>query len=120
MKKLLGIVVLSLMLKGCGGGYDYGGNIYSPPSDPLILAKIYLNNAGQCKTYSYTNLNTSREIVVGTNKKYSDKIFRGIGSSEAKARERGMKNCKDLGLGKPDNNIAEKPNICNNQKKQKW
>jgi len=118
MKKLLGIVVLSLMLKGCGGGYDYGGNIYSPPSDPLILAKIYLNNAGQCKTYSYTNLNTSREIVVGTNKKYSDKIFRGIGSSEAKARERGMKNCKDLGLGKPDNNIAEKPKKEQPKKKQ--
>ena len=107
MKKILGIVVLSLMLKGCGGGYDYGGNIYSPPSDPLILAKIYHNSSGQCKTYSYTNLDTSYETVVGINKKPSDKIYRGIGSSEAKARERGMKNCREL--SSPNKKIAEKP-----------
>ena len=101
MKKLLGIFFLIFFLNSCGE------QVYIQSQHPMYLAKIYYNSDGQCKTYSYTNMNTSREIIVGINKKTEDKIFRGIGASEAKARERGMKNCRDLSSS--DKKIAEVP-----------
>ena len=104
MKNFFSLVILCLFLNGCG---DYTPSTYTTPSKPLILAKVYFSNNGGCKIYSYKNLRSNREVVVGVNKRSDEKIYRGVASSEYKARERAFKNCKDLSASTTQ--IAEKP-----------
>ncbi|MDC0854828.1 serine protease [Candidatus Pelagibacter sp.] len=105
MKKFLGIVVFSLLLGGCGDYSPTTSTFYKTPANPLILAKVYYSDANGCQIYSYKNLDTSYESVVGT--KTNSKIYRGIGTSNVKARERSLKNCRiETSSNKQ---IAEKP-----------
>lgn len=105
LKKALSIIVLGLLLSGCGDKSPSTSTFYKSPTDPLILAKVYYNDTYGCQLFSYKNLNTDQVTRVGTIS--YGVIYRGIGTSMDRARKRSFKNCEIATSS--NKQIAEKP-----------
>ena len=87
MKKILGIIFLTLLLNGCGGGSNY---VYVPYKGIFVEA-YYHGNEG-CKIYSIKYPGASSKSIVGQTS--DSDVYKGSGTNESSAKERALSECE--------------------------
>ncbi len=99
MKKLLGVIFLTLFLNGCGGS-NYVYETYN-----WIVAEAYYHGNEGCKIYSIKYAGNSPKSIVGPTS--GSDVYKGSGTNESSAKERALSECE--WYNSSGNQVAEKP-----------